>query len=134
MMEITEREKEGIVVLDCAGQLVAGESTGALRERLSALIAAGKSRLILNLAEVSYIDSSGLGALVMCFSSARRAGGTMKLVHLSRRTVELIVLTRLETVFEVYDDEQSAVNSFFPDREIRKFDILSFLQHRKSEG
>ncbi|MBZ2176446.1 MAG: STAS domain-containing protein [Acidobacteriota bacterium] len=134
MIEITEREKEGIVVLDCAGQLVAGESTGALRARLSALIAAGKSQLILNLAEVNYIDSSGLGALVMCFSSARRAGGMMKLVHLSRRTVELIVLTRLETVFEIFDDEQSAVNSFFPDREIRKFDILSFLQHRKSEG
>ncbi|MFN7648005.1 MAG: STAS domain-containing protein, partial [Acidobacteriota bacterium] len=103
MIEITEREKEGIVVLDCAGQLVAGESTGALRARLSALIAAGKSQLILNLAEVNYIDSSGLGALVMCFSSARRAGGMMKLVHLSRRTVELIVLTRLETVFEIFD-------------------------------
>jgi anti-sigma B factor antagonist len=133
-MQITEREKEGIVVLDCAGQLVAGETTGAMRERLNQLIAAGKIRLILNLAEVTYIDSSGLGALVMCFSTARRAGGMMKLLNLSRRTLELIVLTRLEMVFEVSDDEQSAVNSFFPDREIKKFDILTFLQQRKSEG
>jgi anti-sigma B factor antagonist len=133
-MQITDREKEGIVVLDCVGQLIAGESTGTMRETLNQLISAGKARLILNLAGVTYIDSSGLGALVMCFSTARRAGGTMKLLNLSRRTVELIVLTRLETVFEVFDDEQSAVNSFFPDREIKKFDILSFLQQRKSEG
>jgi anti-sigma B factor antagonist len=133
-MQITEREKEGIALLDCVGQLVAGESTGTMRETLNQLISAGKSRLILNLAGVTYIDSSGLGALVMCFSTARRAGGTMKLLNLSRRTVELIVLTRLETVFEVFDDEQSAVNSFFPDREIKKFDILTFLQQRKSEG
>lgn len=133
-MQITEREKEGIVVLDCVGQLVAGESTGGMRERLNQLISAGKTRLILNLAGVTYIDSSGLGALVMCFSTARRNGGMMKLLNLSRRTLELIVLTRLEMVFEVFDDEQSAVNSFFPDREIKKFDILTFLQQRKSEG
>jgi anti-sigma B factor antagonist len=133
-MQITEREREGIVVLDCVGQLVAGESTGTMRERLNQLIGSGKTRLILNLSGVTYIDSSGLGALVMCFSTARRAGGMMKLLNLSRRTLELIVLTRLETVFEAFDDEQSAVNSFFPDREIKKFDILTFLQQRKSEG
>ena len=133
-MQIVEREREGIVIVDCAGQLVAGESTGAVRERLSQLVAAGSIQLILNLGGVTYIDSSGLGALVMCFSTARRAGGTMKLLNLSRRSIELIVLTRLEMVFEVFNEEQSAVNSFFPDREIKKFDILSFLQQRKAEG
>ncbi len=133
-MNIVEREREGIVIVDCAGQLVAGETTGAVRERLSQLVGAGSIQLILNLGGVTYIDSSGLGALVMCFSTARRAGGTMKLLNLSRRSIELIVLTRLEMVFEVFDEEQSAVNSFFPDREIKKFDILSFLQQRKSEG
>lgn len=133
-MQIVEREREGIVIVDCAGQLVAGESTGAVRERLSQLVGAGSIRLILNLGGVTYIDSSGLGALVMCFSTARRAGGTMKLLNLSRRSIELIVLTRLEMVFEVFNEEQSAVNSFFPDREIKKFDILSFLQQRKTEG
>ncbi len=132
-MQIVEREREGIVIVDCVGQLVAGESTGAVRERLSQLVAGGSIQLILNLEGVNYIDSSGLGALVMCFSTARRAGGTMKLLNLSRRSIELIVLTRLEMVFEVFNEEQSAVNSFFPDREIKKFDILSFLQQRKSE-
>ncbi len=133
-MQIVEREREGIVIVDCVGQLVAGESTGAVRERLSQLVGSGSIQLILNLEGVNYIDSSGLGALVMCFSTARRAGGTMKLLNLSRRSIELIVLTRLEMVFEVFNEEQSAVNSFFPDREIKKFDILAFLQQRKSEG
>jgi len=132
-MQIVEREREGIVIVDCVGQLVAGESTGAVRERLSQLVGRGSIQLILNLEGVTYIDSSGLGALVMCFSTARRAGGTMKLLNLSRRSIELIVLTRLEMVFEVFNEEQSAVNSFFPDREIKKFDILSFLQQRKTE-
>jgi len=132
-MQIVEREREGIVIVDCVGQLVAGESTGAVRERLSQLVGSGSIQLILNLEGVNYIDSSGLGALVMCFSTARRAGGTMKLLNLSRRSIELIVLTRLEMVFEVFNEEQSAVNSFFPDREIKKFDILAFLQQRKTE-
>ena len=70
----------------------------------------------------------------MARATARRAGGTMKLLNLSRRSIELIVLTRLEMVFEVFNEEQSAVNSFFPDREIKKFDILSFLQQHKTEG
>lgn len=133
-MQIVEREREGIVIVDCTGQLVAGASTGVVRERLSQLVAAGSIQLILDLGGVTYIDSSGLGALVMCFSTARRAGGSMKLLNLSRRSIELIVLTRLEMVFEVFDEEQSAVNSFFPDREIKKFDILSFLQQHKTEG
>ena len=133
-MQIVEREREGIVIVHCTGQLGAGASTGVVRERLSQLVAAGSIQLILDLGGVTYIDSSGLGALVMCFSTARRAGGSMKLLNLSRRSIELIVLTRLEMVFEVFDEEQSAVNSFFPDREIKKFDILSFLQQHKTEG
>ena len=133
-MQIVEREREGIVIVHCTGQLVAGASTGVVRERLSQLVAAGSIQLILDLGGVTYIDSSGLGALVMCFSTARRAGGSMKLLNLSRRSIELIVLTRLEMVFEVFDEEQSAVTSFFPDREIKKFDILSFLQQHKTEG
>jgi anti-sigma B factor antagonist len=133
-MQIGLREKEGIAILDCAGQLIAGEGTILLRERVTELVGQGKQQLVLNLAGVTYIDSSGLGALVMCFTMVRRGGGMMKLLNLSRRNVELIVLTKLETVFEAFADEQSAVNSFFPDREIKKFDILTFLQQRKSEG
>ena len=132
-MELTlsERIKEGIVILDAKGQMVAGESADRLREQLKAMAEAGPANVILNLAHVDYIDSSGLGALVMSFSALRKKEGTLKLLNLTRRNVELLVLTKLETVFEVYDDEQSAVNSFFPNREIKRFDILAFLQQRK---
>ena len=130
-LTINERIKEGIVILDAKGQIVAGESADRLRERLKAMAEAGPANVILNLAHVDYIDSSGLGALVMSFSALRKKEGTLKLLNLTRRNVELLVLTKLETVFEVYDEEQSAVNSFFPNREIKRFDILAFLQQRK---
>jgi len=130
-LSITERVKEGITILDAKGQIIAGDGADRLRERLKALAEAGSVNAILNLEDVDYIDSSGLGALVMSFSALRKKEGTMKLLNLSRRNVELLVLTKLETVFEVFDDEQSAVNSFFPNREIKRFDILSFLQQRK---
>ncbi len=131
-LSLTERSKEGIVILDLKGQIVAGEGADRLRDRMKALAEEGKVNAILNLAQVDYIDSSGLGALVMSFSALRKKDGSLKLLNLTRRNVELLVLTKLETVFEVFDDEQSAVNSFFPNREIKKFDILAFLQQRKS--
>ncbi|MBL8242182.1 MAG: STAS domain-containing protein [Bryobacterales bacterium] len=130
-LSLSERVKEGIMILDAKGQLVAGDGADRLRERLKSLAATGSVNAILNLAEVDYIDSSGLGALVMSFSAIRKKDGALKLLNLSRRNVELLVLTKLETVFEVFDDEQSAVNSFFPNREIKRFDILTFLQQRK---
>ena len=130
-LSITERTREGIVILDAKGQIVAGDGADRLRDRVKALTEAGTLNLILNLAHVNYIDSSGLGALVMSYSAVRKKEGAMKLLNLTRRNVELLVLTKLETVFEVFDDEQSAVNSFFPNREIKRFDILSFLQQRK---
>ena len=130
-LSLTERSKEGIVILDAKGQIVAGDGADRLRERIKLLAEAGPASAILNLANVDYIDSSGLGALVMSYSALRKKEGTLKLLNLSRRNVELLVLTKLETVFEVFDDEQSAVNSFFPNREIKRFDILSFLQRSK---
>lgn len=133
-LSLTERTKEGIVIVDAKGQLVAGEGADKLRDHLRALAERETPNAILNLAQVDYIDSSGLGAMVMSFSTLRKKGGALKLLNLSRRNVELLVLTKLETVFEVFDDEQSAVNSFFPNREIKKFDILTFLQQRKKGG
>ena len=133
-VQIGEREREGVVVLDLNGRLVAGENVAALREAIAGLVSSGRVNAILNLQNVDYIDSSGLGAMVMCFTSLRRAEGKLKLLNLTRRNVELLVLTKLETVFEVFDEEQQAVNSFFPNREIRRFDILSFIQQQKAEG
>lgn len=130
-LEIHKRENEGIGILDLKGRLVVGEPSVRLREKLTAEIAAGVRRLVLNLEHVEYIDSTGLGSMVICFTGMQRAGGAMKLMKLNRRNVELLVLTKLSTVFEVFAEEQDAINSFFPEREIKRFDILSFVQQQK---
>lgn len=127
-LEIQQREREGIVILDLDGRITVGEEASRLRDSLRELIAAGKTRVILNLERVDYIDSTGLGALVMGYTSVRKAGGALKLVNLSRRNIELLVFTKLETVFEIFDNELDALNSFFPGRSVRRFDILSFVQ------
>jgi len=131
--EITEREREGIVILGIKGRLTAGEST-PVREKITQLIAAGKVSVILDLAHIEYIDSTGLGGLVICYTQLRKAGGALKLMQLNRRNVELLALTRLYTVFEVFAEEQDAVNSFFPDRETKRFDILAFVQQHQQES
>lgn len=131
-LDIQKREREGIVLLDLNGRLTAGEA-GILRETVTDLLAAGKNQAVLNLQDVDYIDSTGLGSMVIGFTSLRKAGGALKLTNLSRRNVELIVLTKLETVFEIFSDEQSAVNSFFPNRDIKRFDILQFIQQQRKE-
>ena len=83
--------------------------------------------------QVDFIDSTGLGALVICATSARKNGGNVKLVNLSRRNIELLVMTRLATAFETFNDEQDAINSFYPDRKTQSFDILDFVQKMKKE-
>jgi len=132
-LTITPREREGVRLLDLKGRLTVGEDVAVLREKLRAESAAGQNRIILNLREVDYIDSTGLGSLVICFTSMQKAGGSLKLLNLNRRNVELLILTKLTTVFDLFNDEQDAVNSFFPDREIHKFDILSFVQQHENE-
>ena len=130
-LDITKREKEGVTILDLKGRLVVGEPSVRLREKLAEQTAQGVRKVILNLNGVEYIDSTGLGSMVICYTSLQKAGGTMKLLNLTRRNIELLVLTKLSTVFEVFVSEQDAVNSFFPEREIKHFDILSFVQQQK---
>ncbi len=130
-MQSQQKISDGITILALSGKLIVGDATARLKEEISALSQAGVRQLILDLKEVDYIDSSGLGTLVYCFSTFRKQGGTLKLLNLSRRNIELMLLTKLETVFEVFDDERSAVDSFFPDRESRRFDILEFLRSQK---
>ena len=100
---------------------------------MAAAVADGSPQLVLNLAQVDYIDTTGLGALVMCSTTLRKTGGNVKLLNLNRRNIELLVMTKLATVFEIFTDEQDAVNSFYPDRKIKTFDILSFVQQMKKE-
>jgi anti-sigma B factor antagonist len=129
--QVNERELEGVSVLDASGRLTLGEGVAEVRNRVQDLLDAGRLRVILNMGGVGYIDSSGLGTLVMMHAKAKKAGGDMKLLNLNQRALELLVITKLTMVFDVFDDETSAVNSFFPDRTIQKFDILDFLNRQK---
>jgi anti-sigma B factor antagonist len=131
-LDIRETSREGVDILSLKGRLTVGEAS-AVREKVSSVLAGGQSKVILNLEHVDYIDSTGLGALVICFTSLKKAGGALKLVNPNKRNVELLLLTKLHTIFEVFADEQDAVNSFFPDRVIRHFDILQFVQAEKDE-
>jgi anti-sigma B factor antagonist len=132
-LEIGEREREGIVLLDLKGRIVAGDEVGAFRSAIERLSEGEQPKIILNLHGVDYIDSLGLGTMVMCYTRLQKIGGVAKLAHLNRRNLELLLLTKIDTIFEVFDDETEAVNSFFPEREIRRFDILAFVQQLKEE-
>jgi anti-sigma B factor antagonist len=132
-LEIQQRLREGIAILELKGRITAGPEAGELREKVAALNADGVRNVVLDLREVDYIDSTGLGTLVICATSLRRNGGNIKLLNLNRRNIELLVMTKLATVFEIFTDEQDAVNSFFPDRKIKTFDILDFVQQMKKE-
>src|SRR5580700_10266829 len=132
-LEITTKEREGVTIVSMKGRLTVGEAS-VPREKVNELVAAGKVNVIFDLAGVDYIDSTGLGSMVICFTTVKKAGGALKLLNLNKRNIELLLLTKLHTIFEVFSDEQDAVNSFFPDREIKRFDILSFVQeHQKEE-
>jgi anti-sigma B factor antagonist len=132
-LEISSREREGVKILDLSGKLTVGGASD-LREKVSAETAAGSLQQLLNLKEVEYIDSTGLGTMVICYMAVQKAGGALKLVNLNRRNLELVLLTKLSTVFQIFNEEQEAINSFFPDREIKHFDILSFVQQQKEGG
>ena len=132
-LEIQEREREGIVILDLKGRITSGAEAGSFREAASAVGTRPSPNLILNMANVDYVDSTGLGAMVMVATLIKRAGGKVKLLNLNRRNIELLVMTKLATIFEIFNDEQDAINSFFPDREIKTFDILAFVKEHEND-
>src|SRR2546430_1961358 len=113
------------------GRLVVGEPAVRMRESLNQEVAQNHTQVILDLEEVDYIDSTGLGCMVICYTTLQKAGGNLKLSKLNRRNVELLLLTKLSTIFEIFGGEQDAINSFFPEREIKRFDILSFVQQQR---
>jgi anti-sigma B factor antagonist len=111
-LRMTDRDVNGITVLDIEGRIVLGEESNSFRERVKSLLAAGKKKIVLNMAQVSYIDSAGLGTLVATFHSARSQGATLKLVNLGAKFKEVLQVTKLMTVFDTYDNETAAVQSF----------------------
>ena len=132
-LEIHQHEREGITVLEMKGRITLGKEATAMRDKVSELIAGMTRNLVIHMAGVDYIDSTGLGALVMCATTVRKAGGNVKLVNLNRRNIELLVMTRLATSFEIFTDEGDAVGSYYPDRKIKTFDILDFVSKMKTE-
>lgn len=130
-LSIEKREREGIAILDLKGRITMGEEVSSFRQSVLGLTTGGVQKLILNMDGVDFIDSTGLGAIVMCSTSLSKAGGVAKLLNLNKRNVELLITTKLATIFEIFNGEQDAVNSFFPGREIKAFDILEFVKGQK---
>jgi anti-sigma B factor antagonist len=111
-LRITDREVDGVSVLDLDGRIVLGDESTVFRERVKALMAAGKKKIVLNLANVSYVDSAGLGALVAVFNNARSQGAALKLANLGAKSKEVLQVARLITVFDVFESDSAAVASF----------------------
>ena len=118
-LRMTDREVSGVSVLDIEGRIVLGEESNAFREKVKGLLAAGKKKIILNLAQVGYIDSAGLGTLVATFHSARSQGATLKLVNLGSKFKEVLQVTKLMTVFDTYDTRSCG------NRELREVGVSS---------
>ena len=111
-LRATYREAGGVTVVDLGGRITLGEGSALLRKTIRELLEERRSNIILNLADVDYIDSSGIGELVSAFTGVRNRGGSLKLLQLTKKVHDLLQLTKLFTVFDVYSDESTAVRSF----------------------
>lgn len=111
-LKLAKRTVDGILAISCSGRIVFGDESSLLRDEVKKAIADGQKRIVLNLGEVSYIDSGGLGTLVALHTTAHNAGGTIKLANLTRRVGDLLQVTKLLTVFEVHDSEYEALEAF----------------------
>ena len=111
-LEITTREFDRVVVVDVVGKLTTTEGRTPLRDLIHVLSETGHKRFLLNLAGVDYVDSTGMGELVRCFSIVRQKGGEMKLLQVNKRVADLLQITRLNTIFEIYTEERVALGAF----------------------
>ena len=111
-LNISERQAGDVTVLDLSGKITIGEGSVSLRSAIRRLIEEGKKKILLNLAQVGYVDSSGIGELVSSYTTIGRENGQLKLLNLTQKIQDLLTITKLLTVFDTYDDEQTALNSF----------------------
>jgi len=111
-MEIVERTVSDVTVLDLKGKMTLGEGDELLKDKINSLLAAGKKKLLLNLESVPYIDSAGLGEVVRTYTTVSRQGGSLKLLNLTKRIEDLLSITKLLTVFDTFDSEAEAINSY----------------------
>jgi len=111
-VKLTTRQVGDVTVVDAVGRITLGDGASHFRETIRTLLGSGQKKLLLNLAEVSYIDSSGIGEMVSGYTTVANQGGVVKLLNLNKRVKDLLQITKLYTVFEVFDDEPAAVRSF----------------------
>ena len=111
-MQIDERSIGDVVILDLKGKITLGEGDEALKDKINSLIQQNRKRILLNLADVPYIDSAGLGEIVRTYTTVSRQGGQLKLVNLTKRITDLLSITKLLTVFETFDTEPEALKSY----------------------
>ncbi len=111
-IKVSTRQVDGVTILDLSGRITLGEGSVVLRDAIRDLLTKGDKNILLNLGDVSYIDSSGIGELVSAFTSVKNSGGELKLLNLTKKVHDLLQITKLYTVFDVKDDETSAVGSF----------------------
>ena len=111
-VKLNTRQVDDVTIVDVSGRIVLGEGSNAIRDEVRKLTTSGNSRILLNLGDVSYVDSTGIGELVAGFTSAAKAGGTLKLLNPTKRVKDLLRFSRVNTIFEVYEDEAHAVESF----------------------
>ncbi len=111
-MKANTRQIDGVMIVDLSGRITLGEGSVILRDTVRDLVGKGNKKILLNLGEVNYIDSSGIGELVSAFTSVRNQGGELKLLNLTKKVHDLLQITKLYTVFDVKDDETAAIKSF----------------------
>ena len=111
-MKASTRQVDGVTIVDLSGRITLGEGSVVLRDTVKDLLGKGQKKILLNLGDVSYIDSSGIGELVSAFTSVRNQGGELKLLHLTKKVHDLLQITKLYTVFDVKDDEAGAIGAF----------------------
>jgi anti-sigma B factor antagonist len=111
-MQIAERAAGDIVVLDVKGRITLGDGDELLKDKVNSLVSVGKKKILLNLAEVPYVDSAGLGEIVRTYTTVSRQGGSLKLLNLTKRISDLLAITKLLTVFETFESEDDAIKSF----------------------
>ena len=111
-MKTSTRQVDGITIVDCSGRITLGEGSVILRDTVRDLLSKGNKKILLNLGDVNYIDSSGIGELVSAYTTTRKEGGELKLLNLTKKVHDLLQITKLYTVFDVKDDETSAVKAF----------------------
>ena len=111
-VKLTTRQVGDVTVIDASGRITLGEGSTSFRDKIRDLVSAGNKKILINMGDVSYIDSSGIGELVSSFTSVTNSGGALKLLNLGKRVQDLLQITKLYTVFETFDDEAAAVRSF----------------------